>query len=220
MGYTAFLAGLVLGPGGIASLIMMPLVAKLLQKVNPKGILIFGLATNAYATYVMSQFSLTADFSSVVWPRILLGIGIACFFIPLTTLSVSGFPKEEMGNASSLFNLVRNLGGSFGVAFVTTALAQRTQFHHERLAEHMTQFDRTYQLGVRRYSDALAAQGFPSPLIEQGTLVAIYQELIRQATMLAFNELFLLTSAIICATIPLVFFMKHSRSSQAHIDVH
>ncbi|HSB52065.1 MAG TPA: DHA2 family efflux MFS transporter permease subunit, partial [Dissulfurispiraceae bacterium] len=100
MGYTAYLAGFVLGPGGVATLITLPIAGRLVTKVNPKGLLSFGIVVNAYATYLMSNFSLDADFNTVIWPRIVLGIGMGFFFIPLTTLTMSSVKKEEMGNAS------------------------------------------------------------------------------------------------------------------------
>ncbi|MDI6727546.1 MAG: DHA2 family efflux MFS transporter permease subunit, partial [Thermodesulfovibrionales bacterium] len=84
MGYTATLAGLVLGPGGIATMVTLIIAGRLINKVNPKGILAFGIIVCAYATYLMSQFNLYADFYTVLWPRIVLGVGMGFFFIPLT----------------------------------------------------------------------------------------------------------------------------------------
>src|SRR6202142_4318065 len=115
MGYTSTLAGMVLGPGGIATLIAMPLAGRLVTKVNPKSLLAFGIIGASFSTYLMSQFSLAADFNTVIWPRIVLGVGMGFLFIPLMTLTMSSIKKEEMGNASAIFNLLRNLGGSFGV---------------------------------------------------------------------------------------------------------
>jgi DHA2 family multidrug resistance protein len=159
MGYTSFLAGFVLGPGGIATLISLPIAGSLINKVNGKLLLAFGVAVNAYATYLMSNFTLNADFYSVIWPRIVLGIGMGFFFIPLTTLTMSGISKENMANASGIYNLLRNLGGSFGVAFVTTILSRRAQFHQSQLVEHLTPFDRSYQLFSEQTSKALHYSG-------------------------------------------------------------
>ena len=89
MGYTSYLAGMVLGPGGIATLIALPIAGSLVNKVNPKALLAFGFIVNAYSTYLMSNFNLSADFPTVIWPRVVLGIGMGFFFIPLTTLTLS-----------------------------------------------------------------------------------------------------------------------------------
>src|SRR4030042_655633 len=133
MGYTATLAGLVLGPGGIASMIAMPIAGRLITKINPKAILAFGIIVAAYSTYLMSQFNLLADFNTIIWPRVVLGVGMGFLFIPLTTLTMSAIRKEDMGNASAIYNLLRNLGGSFGVAFVTTMLARGDKLHQVNL---------------------------------------------------------------------------------------
>jgi DHA2 family multidrug resistance protein len=208
MGYTAFLAGLVLGPGGIATLIALPLAGSLVNKVNPKALLAFGIAVNAYATYLMSNFSLSADFNTVIWPRIVLGIGMGFFFIPLTTMTMAGVKKEDMGTASGIYNLLRNLGGSFGVAFVTTMLSRRAQFHQNHLVEHLTPFDRAYQMFSEQGSQILEYRGFVHPLAEYGSLSVMYKELLRQASMMAFNDAFSLVCIIMTCVLPLVLLMK------------
>jgi len=163
MGYTSFLAGLVLGPGGIATMITMAIAGKLITKINPKAILAFGIAVAAYAVHLMAQFNLLADFNTIIWPRLVMGVGMGFLFIPLTTLTLSGIRKEEMGNATAIFNLLRNLGGSFGVAFITTMLARRAQFHQVHLAEHLSPFDRNLQLGVPQISQIYRREAFIPP---------------------------------------------------------
>jgi DHA2 family multidrug resistance protein len=208
MGYTSFLAGFVLGPGGIATLIALPLAGGLVNKVNPKALLGFGIVVNAYATYLMSRFNLSADFFTVIWPRIVLGIGMGFFFIPLTTMTMSGIRKEDMGNASGIYNLLRNLGGSFGVAFVTTVLARREQFHQARLVEHLTPFDMTYQIISEKTAQLLQYKGFERFVSENGGLGVMYRELLRQASMLSFNDAFHLVSIMMICVLPFVLLMK------------
>ena len=211
MGYTSFLAGFVLGPGGIATLISLPIAGALVNKVNPKALLSFGIAVNAYATYLMSNFDLSADFSTVIWPRIVLGIGMGFFFIPLTTMTMAGIKKEDMGNASAIYNLLRNLGGSFGVAFVTTVLSRREQFHQARLVEHVTPFDRTYQIMSEKTTQFLHYRGLDGSLSENGGLGVMYRELLRQASMLSFNDAFRLVSIMMICILPLVLLMRRGQ---------
>ncbi len=213
MGYTSFLAGFVLGPGGIATLIALPLAGSLVNKVNPKALLSFGIVVNAYATYLMSNFNLEADFYTVIWPRIVLGVGMGFFFIPLTTMTMSGIRKEDMGNASAIYNLLRNLGGSFGVAFVTTVLSRRAQFHQNRLVENLTPFDRTYQIFSEQSAQFLQYRGMESSLSDQGALGTMYKELLRQASMLSFNDAFRIVSIIMICVLPLVLFMKRAKAT-------
>jgi MFS transporter, DHA2 family, multidrug resistance protein len=211
MGYTAYLAGLVLGPGGIATMIAMPIAGNLVNRINPKYLLAFGIIVNVYATYLMSNFNLFADFNTVIWPRIVLGIGMGFFFIPLTTMTMSGIKKEDMGNASAIYNLLRNLGGSFGVAFVTTVLSRRAQFHQNHLIEHLTPFDSAYQIFSEHSSQLLQYRGFGDFTSGYGGLGVIYRELLRQASMMAFNDAFFLVCIIMLCVLPFVFFMKRGK---------
>ena len=211
MGYTSTLAGMVLGPGGLATLIAMPLAGRLVTRVNPKGLLALGLAVCAYSTFLMSQFDLYADFNTLIWPRIVLGVGMGLLFIPLTTLTLSTIKKEAMGNATGIYNLLRNLGGSFGVAFVTTMLERREQFHQFRLVEHLTPFDRNYQFALDQSSRILQYKGV-EPLSQQAGQGLIYRELLRQASMLSFNDVFRAVSTIILCIIPLVLLIRRGKT--------
>ncbi len=211
MGYTSFLAGYVLGPGGFATLIALPIAGRLVNRVNPKGLLAFGIIVAAYATHLMSQFSLSADFATVIWPRVVLGVGMGFLFIPLTTITMSSVRREDMGNASGIYNLLRNLGGSFGVAFVTTMLSRRAQFHQTHLVEHLTPFDSTYQMAATQSAQTLHYQGIESFSSQQGHLGVIYNQLIKQASMLSFNDAFYLISIIMLCVLPLVLLMKRAK---------
>jgi DHA2 family multidrug resistance protein len=212
MGYNATLAGLVLGPGGIATLIAMPIAGRLVTKVNPKALLAFGIIVSAYSTHLMSQFSLQADFNTVIWPRIVLGVGMGFLFIPLTTMTMSSVKKEDMGNASAIYNLLRNLGGSFGVAFVTTIIARGAQTHQNSLVAHLTPFDRGYQMAVSQAGQALRHSGMNPVAAGSAGPETIYGQLLRQASMLSFNQAFYLLSIFMILILPLVFFMKKAKA--------
>ncbi len=219
MGYTSTLAGMVLGPGGLATLIAMPMAGRLVTKVNPKGLLAFGIIVAAYSTHLMSQFNLSAGFNTVIWPRIVLGVGMGFLFIPLTTMTMSSVNKQDMANASAIYNLLRNLGGSFGVAFVTTIIARRAQFHQVRLLDHLTPFDRGFQMSLHRTTQALRYQGVVPQAANQGGGGALYGQLIKQASMMSFNDAFYLLSLFTVLILPLVFLMKKGRP-QASEGVH
>ena len=220
-GYTPWWAGWVLAPGGIASLLMMPFAARLMQKLDARHVLFTGLALNAYALYLMSGFNLEADFNSILWPRVVQGLGLGLFFVPVATLTVGRVPKEKMGNASAVFNLVRNLGGSFGVAVMTTQLARRSQFHHHRLSEHMTPYDPQFQealQGMRGWLDLHVGMGQEHGIGQ--TLGLMYGELNRQAFMLAFNDAFFLDAFFFVVPLFLVFFMRRAGPNAGPVDAH
>jgi DHA2 family multidrug resistance protein len=212
MGYTSTLAGMVLGPGGIATLIAMPIAGRLVTRMNPKLLLGAGIVIAAYSTHLMSQFNLLADFDTLIWPRIVLGVGMGFLFIPLTTMTMSGIRKEEMANASAIYNLLRNLGGSFGVAFVTTMIARRSQFHQTLLVEHLTPFDRSYQIASHQSVQMLQNSGLDQTSANQGGLGALYGQLLKQSAMMSFNDAFYLLSVFMICILPLVFLMRRGKA--------
>ena len=209
MGYTAFLSGMILGPGGVAIFLVMPIVGLLIRVVNPKLIVAMGIVISAYANYLMSNFNMSADFISIIWPRVVMSVGLGMIFIPLTTLSLSSIPKEEMGNATSVFNLMRNLGGSVGVAFAATMLSRGTQIHQLHLSEHVTVFDSGYWNAANKSAQLLSGQGMDPVTSQQAGAGVIYNELLRQAYMLSFNDVFFVLAIIMICMLPFIIGMRH-----------
>lgn len=214
MGYTAWWAGWVLAPGGVASLVMMPLAARLLQKVDARKLLFVGLGLNAYALYLMSHFNLDADFFSILWPRVVQGFGLGFFFVPLSTVTVGHIPREKMGNASAVFNLLRNLGGSFGVAVLTTQLARRAQFHHHRLGELFSPTYPPLQHSLENLLPWVQGRfGTGSEAGLQKALALLYGELNRQAFMKAFNDAFYLDVLFFLIPLPIAFLIRKTEGA-------
>jgi len=208
MGYTAYLAGLVLGPGGLAAMVAMPVAGQLMTRVNPRYILAFGVIVAASAVYLMSRFSLQSDFEAVLWPRILQGFGLGFLFIPLNVVVMSGIRKENLANASAIFNLLRNLGGSFGVAFATTFLARRAQFHQSRLSEHLVFLDRPFSTFLPGIAQKLQEKGIDPSNPDQGAMALIQQEMLREASMLSFNDTFYVLAVMLLFVLPLILMMR------------
>lgn len=214
MGYTALWSGYALGPGGMTSLLAMPLAGVMMRKgMRPRNFLALGIGVMAYSLWLMGGLNLQADFWVIAWPRIVQGLGLGLFFVPLAASTYVNIPKEEMGGASGIFNLVRNLGGSFGVAIGSTLLAQRSQFHQTFLVEQVTPYNPNLQAYAREFLGAFPGQ---VPGSEGGTLplMAVYYEVLRQARMLAFNDVFVLFAFLTAILLPLAFFMKGPRAGQ------
>jgi MFS transporter, DHA2 family, multidrug resistance protein len=215
MGYTAFLAGLVLAPGGIATMLAMPAAGTIVDRGNPKWSLAVGIVVCALASYMMSRFNLESDFWGLVLPRTILGVGIGFLFVPLMTMSMSHIPNERMSSATAIFNFLRNIGGSVGVAYVTTALTRRAQFHQNRLVDHLSPLDRGYRMAVDRASDLLQARGAGGLSPD----VLIHGELLRQSSMLAFNDAFFTFVLLFVLLFPVAFVMKRGGQRPA-VPVH
>ncbi len=190
MGYTAFLAGVVLGPGGLIMLLVLPVVGKLTQKVDARLLLFVGLVISAYSLFNMARFSLGIDLGTAINARNIQAVGIAFFFVPLNYLAMAYIPKEGMNNASAVFNLLRNLGGSFGVAFVTTLLARRAQFHQARLIENLTPYDLSYQTALEGLKAYLAPKVLGLYDATQMAGATLYKLLLQQANAMAFYDVF------------------------------
>ena len=218
LGYNAFLAGMALAPGGIATLFSMPIAAKLIQKVNPKAVLATGLLMAAYSIYTMSRFNLYIDFETVAFSRILMGFGMGLIFVPLASMAFSTIKKEEMGNATSIFNLLRNISGSFGIAIMTTLLARRAQFHQFRLSEQLNPFDQRYHLGLNK---AVAVLNYKTG---EGSISAangvIYQQLVRQSNLFSFTDVFYFSTLLILCIVPVVFLLKRPKNLGKPIAIH
>jgi len=215
MGYTALLSGLALSPGGVAVLLLMPLVGKLLShKVEPRWLLMFGLAMSAVGLFEMSGFNLQVDLRTAVWSRIVQSFGMAFLFVPLNTLAFSYIPKEKANSATGLINLARNIGGSSGIAFVTTELARRSQVHQHDLAAHVTTFDLRYHEMVHGAAQMLMARGSNSVDAIHQAQGLIYGMVGREAAMLAFIDCFRLLGVIFLVVAPVMAMMK--RTAPAH----
>ena len=217
MGYTALWAGYVIAPGGVAVLLSMPVVGKIANKVNPKAVLIIGLLLNAYSAWYLTQINLNVDFNFLLVSRIFMGIGMACIFVNLTMLTLSSIPREEMGNATGIYNLLRNLGGSFGVAFVTTILARRVQFHQARLVEQANPYNPAFQLAIAKVKALPQMQGVVSPIAAQAV---VYQEALRQANLFAFVDVFFMCAMALLCIIPLVFFLRRPQHMKMPMGAH
>ncbi len=209
MGYTAFLAGMVLAPGGVATVLIMPLVGLSLTRINPKAILICGIVIMAYSMFMMTRFNLSVDYDIIAWSRIVMGVGMGMIMVPLMTMAFATIKKEEMANATSIFSLIRNIAGSFGVAIMTTILARRAQFHQARLSEQLNPYDTHYQLGLNKAMSVLGAKA--GPVSEHAANGLIFQQLMRQANLFSFNDAFHVASIMMICVVPLVFLLKRPR---------
>ena len=211
MGYSAMDSGLVLTPGGVSVLIMMPFVGRFVGKIDARLMVALGLAITGISLFQMSHFNLQLDFWSITIPRIVQGFGLAFLFIPINIASLSYLPKDQIGNGTGMMNLMRNLGGSFGIALVTTILARRTQFHQATLGAHITSFDPETTARANDIFNTFIAQGLDPVTAKGMTYGTMYGQLTRQANMMAFVDTFFLVGLATFLVMPLLFLMKQPK---------
>jgi DHA2 family multidrug resistance protein len=210
LGYPAYNAGLALSPRGIGSLATMPLSGYLVGKTDPRRLMLVGFILGAITMFQLSHLNLDAGYWDVFWPQVLQGVALALLFIPLMAVSMSGIPKEKMGNATSIFNLMRNIGGSFGIALMTTFLARRTQFHQSRLIANIT----AGNLETRRLLAGIQAwfhtHGIDAITAQRKAFAALYGLVQKHASMLAFVEAFWIMAIMFLLMIPFLLLLRYT----------
>ncbi len=155
----------------------------------------------------------------VVWPNVLAGVAMGFIFVPLTTLTVGDLRNEQIGNATGIYNLVRNLGGSAGIAMVTTLLARGAQAHQAALVRNVTPYDPEAQQWLAEVTAALSAQSGPATAADQAQQL-LYRIVHQQATLLAFVDNFRLLSLLCLGCIALVVLFRKTRAGGPPVGVH
>jgi len=217
LGYTALLSGLALSPGGLATLVALPVCGRLVGVIDSRILTAFGFGVTSLALFMMSGFNLEVDFSTVAWPRVVLGVGLAFSFVPLATVTFTRIPKAAMGNATGIYNLMRNIGGSVGIPMVTTVSAQRSQFHQSVLVSHVSPYDLQASVSLQQGKQLLSAAGSSCPVVSPLSPIAVlYSEVQRQSAMQALIDNFWLLAVLsACLTIGLLFLRKrHSDATR------
>ncbi|HXC37029.1 MAG TPA: DHA2 family efflux MFS transporter permease subunit [Candidatus Acidoferrales bacterium] len=219
MGYSALQSGLTQSPRGVAAFITTFIVGRIVGKIGNRYLLCFGFCLLAYSAWMLSSINLQVSAASVIFPSVLNGIAISFIFVPLTTTTMGYLAQNQIGNASGFYNLMRNLGGSVGIAFVTTMLARGAQKHQALMVEHMTSTDPafTQQLAVAQH--ALARQTDPVTATGQAYSV-LYQTLDAQAHLWAFVDNFRLFCLLSLACVPVVFLFKRVSRPPARASAH
>lgn len=208
MGYSATDAGMVMAPGGIATLLTMPIIGMLLQKHDGRKIVLLGLIIGAVSMFIMQRLNLQSSYWDYVWPRIVLGVGLAMIFVPLTTVTLSSIERNEMGNATGMFNLLRNIGGSVGIAIAATMLGRLSQLYQTNLVTHITPYNQQWQIRFGEIKHGLIAKGINTSQTDQTVLGMMYGLVRKQAAVLSFNHIFFIIGLAFLLIIPLLLLLK------------
>lgn len=203
VGYTAMLAGLALSPGGIATMMLMPVAGRLVSVVQPKYLIMFGAAVAALSMWHMTGLTGDISYGYAALARIYLAIGLPFLFLPVTTASYDGVPPEKTNQASALINVARNIGGSIGVAVAQTLLAQRQQFHQSRLIEHAAPSDLGYQQTIDTMTRYFQAQGSNASDAASQAVAWVGKTLQQQVDFLAYIDVFWTLAIIAALLIPI-----------------
>jgi DHA2 family multidrug resistance protein len=199
---------------------MMPIVGALTQKVDARKLLIGGLVIGGVTMLWLGQLNLEAGYFDIFWPQFLQGAGMALLFVPLTTVSMATIQPQRMGNATSLFNLMRNIGGSVGIAITGTYLQRHRQAVSAALGEHLNVYDPVPQSIIAQIRAGLVAAGSDAVTATERAYVVLEGMLFRQSSMVTFVTIFRVMGVIFLVMIPLVFVMRRPKRGGAPASAH
>ncbi len=211
-GYDALTAGLVISPGGLVIILLMPVAGKLLSKVQARYLVMTGTALCAFGQFFsMMHITPTTDYNTLVWMRVTQVIGLPFLFIPISTIAFAKIPREKNNKASALYALSRNLGGSVGIALVATFVSRYAQVHQNYLAGHLVPGDTIYESKMAAIKNAALNIGY-SDL--QSTALAnytTYANLMKQSNVMAYSGAFGCLFTVMVISVILACFLPHNR---------
>jgi len=220
MGYPALQAGIATMPRGMASFIAMPLVGMMIAKVDPRKMLVSGLLIAAYSLYLFSHLNLNAGFWDFAIPMVIQGGSLGLMFIPLTTITNDPIPKEEMGNATSIFNLMRNIGASIGIAITNTLLERHTQIHTNSQGTNVNPYNPAAMDMMNNMKQSIIMRTGDAAFAAKQSTAMMFGMVQQQATMMAFNDDFRFMMCMFLAMLPLVLLMKRPTKQGGEVAVH
>src|SRR6266567_1909177 len=214
LGYTAFAAGLVVGPRGIGSIIGSPIIGFLGSRIDPRKLLCAGFLGFGVCSLIFGTVNLDIGPTTLLIPILLTGFALSFVFVPLATLSTSTLTREEMGNATGLFNMLRNIGGSIGIAMAATALIRRAAFYQTQIGAHVSASDPAWQQKSRAVAMYLGHQVGPANG-RGGAMGLMYGMLQQQAALRSYVDVFRWTAllAFFCAGAVWLF-----RKPEKHVE--
>lgn len=219
MRYTALLSGEAMSPRGIGAIAALVVLGVVSDKLDTRLLTNIGWLFMAYSTWVLGNITLDITISSVVWPNIIMGLAMGFLFVPLTTASMASLPNEQMGNASGVFNLARNIGGSIGISLTTTWVARGAQVHQSLMVGNLSPYDPEFQQKFGAATRMLAQHSDPVSAQRQAYEL-MYGSLIQQATVFSFIDTFRLLAFLSLLCIPIVMLLKNIKPKPGTMAMH
>jgi len=219
LGYTAFAAGIVVAPRGIGSILGMPVIGFLGDRLDPRYLLTFGFLVFGITSLLFGNVNLQISPTTLLWPIIITGFALSFVFVPIATQAYATLRNEEIGNASGIFNLVRNVGGSIGISVAQTLLVRRSDFHQNQIINYVPRTQDWYQQQSQSLSAALR-HFVARPDALQGARSDLYRQLGQQALLWAFVDVFRWTALLCFACVLLVWLFKKARRRGNAAAVH
>jgi DHA2 family multidrug resistance protein len=214
LGYPALESGLAVSPRGLGSMVSMLVVGRLIGKLDGRYMIAFGFIVLGFSTYYFTGITLEIAQSNIVYPMIVSGFAMGFVFVPLTTLAMGTLSNEQISNASGIYNLMRNTGGSIGIAAMTTFLARGVQTHQAALAPNMSPYNPAFQDALHRIQTSLGGAS-----VEQAYGV-LYGMMVKQAAILSYIDNFRLLAVLCILCAPAAFLFKRVKNAKPPAGAH
>jgi DHA2 family multidrug resistance protein len=208
LGYTAMESGLALMPRSLAMAVCMPVVGRLYNRVGPRAMVSLGLAVSAFSFFELSHLTTQTGTLSILGPQLWQGVGFSLIFVPLSTAALADIPRPQITAAAGLYNVVRQVFGSVGVAMAATAISSGTTRAHALLSEHVTAYDPTTREWMMRVAGGMMADGSDPATARARALQLLDFAVTRQAAVIAYNRAFLLVALLFVVALPLVLALR------------
>jgi DHA2 family multidrug resistance protein len=214
MGYTAELAGYATTPRGIGAMIAMPLVVRLIMRWDPRRMMVLGIVVFAFSMLMLSNLTLEAGMWNIVLPCFIQGFGIGFIMVPTMTMAMGTLPNEAIGNATGVYNLMRNLGGSVGISASVTYLARNAQANQALMSGNMTPYDPAFQHRLSAIRNGLAPLTGAAQAAPQAHGI-LYGILLQQANLQAYMNYFAWVTLAVIVCIPLALMARRVKGRGA-----
>ncbi|MGH9423451.1 MAG: MFS transporter, partial [Thermoanaerobaculia bacterium] len=219
LGFTAMQSGIALMPRSLSMLVVMPIVGRIYNKVSPRLVVAFGIVLFAYTAWTMGHYTLSTSRNDVMVTLIIQGVAFSCLWIPLTTMAISTIPRHRLSDATGLNSLLRQTGGSMGLAVFATLLTRYATRARGDLLPHFSMSSPAMASRMAAIQRMLQGRGLDIATARRAAAAMIDGQLRRQAMMIAFEKLFYLSGILFLCVLPLVFFLKMPKDA-GKIDVH
>jgi len=219
LGYTAFTAGLVVAPRGLGAICGMPVIAYLSNKVDPRWLLSFGFFVFGLTTLYFGNITLDVSPTTLLMPILITGFALSFVFVPISIAAYGTLKNEQIGNASGLFNLMRNVGGSIGISIAQTLLTRRQDVHQNEIINSVPQTGAVFQQSVKQLQQNLTIHVGPHNAAIPAT-AKLYQELERQASLWAYVDVFRWLSILCFFCVGLVWLLKKVKPGKPPAGAH
>lgn len=220
LNYTAMQTGFVMAPGALASALMMPVLGQLANRVDPRILISIGAVGTSFVMFQLSNINPQTSADQFFWPLIFRGVFMVFLFMPLNLATLGPLPKEVIASATGFYNLMRQLGGSVGVALLTTFLAQRENVHRSRLVENITVYNPAAQNTLNNLTSLFQSRGDDPNSAYQKALALIDRMINQQAAVMSFGEIFLTVAVLFLVSLPLILLLGKRQKMAEPLNVH